>query len=575
MIKGRTFYSRRVYVLHGLLLVVVLAVSYYSVRAQYEALRDGRIEEARTDQQLTTRVAALTLQNQFLLFQRNLIDYDRERPVSQLTPTGWTAALAITNPRGGGFDVRYGSAEPFTRLLAEKPWMAETKVPVAVMTAEGRIALAVPQRRGGRVVMALVAGDQVAQDTQAVTQRNGPAATALSAPALVGYSGRILASSVGTSLGKVVTDCVAPSLAPTVETMVASANPDSRLFDDGDTTLVAVQPVIVTPGVKWCVASVRTGLAEQVSQELRPLFWQMLSQTAVMMLAAAAVLVSTTLSLHRGRRRIETLRTDMINRDLAKARRIQLSWLPAPVFDGANVKIAAENRPALHISGDFYNWFDLPGSEEDRTHKTAIVIGDVSGHGVPAAFLMANTQMLVRSTLPTVRDPAACLEAVNRQICNLVTSGQFVTMMILVFDHDTSGLEIASAGHHAPLLRRDGRVELLAIDTQLVVGVDDTVEYQTQRFRTRPGDTFLLYTDGAIEMSNPAGEQFRIDRLEQSFAAASELPQEAVADVSRALDAFRKEVEAEDDLTLLAVQVIASGVETDESNDQSLAASGA
>ena len=574
MIKGRTFYSRRVYVLHGLLLVAVLAVSYFSVRAQYEALRDGRIEEARTDQQLTTRIAALTLQNQFQLFQRSLIDYDHNRPVSQLAPAGWAAALATTNDRGG-FDVRHGSAEPFTRLLAEKPWVAQTKEPVALVTAEGRIAIAVPRRRGGAVVMALVSGDQVAQDTQAVTQRNGPAVSGLSAPALVGQAGRVIASSVGVSLGKLVTACVPEPLAPTVETMVASGNADSRLFDDGDTSLVSVQPVAIAQNVKWCVICVRTGLAEQVSQELRPLFWQMLSQTAVMMLAAAAVLVSTTLSLHRGRRRIETLRTDMINRDLAKARRIQLSWLPPPVFDGRNVKIAAENRPALHISGDFYNWFDVPGAEEDRSHKTAIVIGDVSGHGVPAAFLMANTQMLVRSTLPTVRDPAACLEAVNRQICNLVTSGQFVTMMILVFDHDNGGLEIASAGHHAPVLRRDGRVELLAIDTQLVVGVDDTVEYQTQRFRTRPGDTFLLYTDGAIEMTDPAGEQFRIDRLERAFATASELPQEAVADVSRALDDFRKEAEAEDDLTLLAVQVIASGVEADESNDQSLAASGA
>ncbi|MDB5327958.1 MAG: serine/threonine protein phosphatase, partial [Phycisphaerales bacterium] len=249
------------------------------------------------------------------------------------------------------------------------------------------------------------------------------------------------------------------------------------------------------------------------------------------------------------------------------------NWLPAPQFDGPHVTIAAENKPALHISGDFYNWFELPRGEDDRSHKTVVVIGDVSGHGLPAAFLMATTQLLVRNTMPRLRDPGACLAEINRQLCTLVYNGQFVTMMILVIDHDNAGLEIASAGHHAPLRRRDGEVECLPIDPQLVVGVDDSVEYQTQRFRTRPGDTFLLFTDGAIEMTNPAGEQFRIERLHQAFATAGDTPRGLVADINRTLETFRGGTDAEDDLTILAAQVVQADVGTITDTDQTFAAS--
>jgi sigma-B regulation protein RsbU (phosphoserine phosphatase) len=185
---------------------------------------------------------------------------------------------------------------------------------------------------------------------------------------------------------------------------------------------------------------------------------------------------------------------------------------------------------------------------------------------------MATTQLLVRNTMPRLRDPGACLGEVNRQLSTLVYNGQFVTMMILVIDHDNAGLEIASAGHHAPLLRRGGHVESLPIDPQLVVGVDSSVEYQTQRFRTQNGDTFLLFTDGAIEMTNAAGEQFRADRLSQAFAATAESARDVVAGISRALDQFRGEEEAEDDLTLLAVQVVQTDVGAAEQDGAALAA---
>ncbi|HEX8325530.1 MAG TPA: PP2C family protein-serine/threonine phosphatase [Tepidisphaeraceae bacterium] len=566
------------FAVHGLLLLAVLASAYLSVRAQYEALRDSQLEEARTDQQLTTRVGAFALQTQFQLLISGLTALDRDEALSPTVPTNWLNALALVDTRSGQWQtVRQGDAASITKIIREAEWVTRVTSPTAaVLPSDAGIAVAVPLRDGRHVAVALLSPAQITQDMQSFTQRAGTASTPSSVAShaiLTADDGRVLASSTPARAGVWLQASLDPAVARQFNTMLASGNAGSELISAGGTTVLSVQSFAVLPGIRWHVVAVRPDVSAALSEKLRPLFWQLLSQSALMLAAVAIVLVSTTVSLTRGRRRIERLRTEMLNRDLQKARRIQLNWLPAPQFDGEYVRIAAENKPALHISGDFYNWFELPRGEDDPTHKTVIVIGDVSGHGLPAAFLMATTQLLVRNLMPRVRDPGACLGEINRQLCTLVYNGQFVTMMILVIDHDNAGLEIASAGHHAPLLKRDGVAESLPIDPQLVVGVDETVEYQTQRFRTRPGDAFLLFTDGAIEMTDPNGEQFRLDRLAQAFAAANGTPCETVAAINRTLDAFRGEADPEDDLTLMAAQITTAGIDAPVAGNPSLATS--
>lgn len=573
MIAGKKFYSRRVFAVHGLLLSAVLLTAYLSVGAQYAAMRDQQLQEAQTDQQLTTRVAAITLQNQFQLLMRGLAEPDGQGKVT-FGPTNWIKSMALID-RSVGTPVatRPGGAAELEPIIAKAPWLAMTHdAPAFQVDNTGHLTLAVPVRDGQRVAVALLSSEQIYQDILSLTQRAGRSASSLPVTVLTSEEGQIVAGPPTTSTDGWIQSSLDANIAAKLNQMIATGNAGTELLPEGDTSFVSIQPFSIAPGVRWRVVGVRTGLRGAVADQLRPLFWQLLTQAALMIGAVVLVLLSTTVSLMRGRRRIEALRTEMLNRDLQKARRIQLNWLPAPQFDSPHVAIAAENKPALHISGDFYNWFELPRGEDDRSLKTVVVIGDVSGHGLPAAFLMATTQLLVRNTMPRLRDPGACLAEVNRQLSTLVYNGQFVTMMILVIDHDNAGLEIASAGHHAPLLRRGGHVESLPIDPQLVVGVDCSVEYQTQRFRTQPGDTFLLFTDGAIEMTNATGEQFRAERLVQAFAACGDVAREVVEGVSRALDQFRGEEEAEDDLTLLAVQVVQTDIAADEKNDAALAA---
>src|SRR5262249_30578646 len=149
--------------------------------------------------------------------------------------------------------------------------------------------------------------------------------------------------------------------------------------------------------------------------------------------------------LIRSRVRLERTRHEILTRELEQARQIQLAWLPDLKSVPSGLEVSAANLPASHISGDFYNWFKLPvptGATGGReVEKVAIVIGDVTGHGMAAAFLMATTQLLVRMTLSRYQDPGRCLFEVNRQLCTQGFQGQFVTMLVIVLDPAANTLE--------------------------------------------------------------------------------------------------------------------------------------
>ena len=122
------------------------------------------------------------------------------------------------------------------------------------------------------------------------------------------------------------------------------------------------------------------------------LFHRIVLWAVFVVVAMTGILVSTAVQMIRGRVKMERIRHEVLTRELERARQIQQAWLPRTAPACRWLDIAAVNYPAQHISGDFYNWFDLPDG------RTAVVIGDVTGHGMSAAFLMATTQLLVRTT---------------------------------------------------------------------------------------------------------------------------------------------------------------------------------
>ena len=303
---------------------------------------------------------------------------------------------------------------------------------------------------------------------------------------------------------------------------------------------------------------------------------------AVMVLAISVVLVSSAIQLIRGRSRLESLRTEMIDRELREARQIQLMWLPRDTTHqpGDQVEIAAENIPASHISGDFYNYFDLPDG------RTALVIGDVTGHGLVAAFLMATTQLLVRTTLQRLSDPGMALEDVNNQLCSQSYHGQFVTLQLIIIDEAAKQILAASAGHPPPLAcGQDGTWRALPLEPQLVLGVLAESRYPTAAISLEDSQALLLYTDGVIEVKNSREKRFNLDQLLEQLnlraaARASEADgegrsacpssaRELVEETFFIVREFAGDTPQDDDLTLVAVHLLSRRAPRPNSSDKS------
>jgi serine phosphatase RsbU (regulator of sigma subunit) len=311
-------------------------------------------------------------------------------------------------------------------------------------------------------------------------------------------------------------------------------------------SVVAVHEVNVLDK-HWYV--VTTTPLSDVDGVVNPLFRQSLFWAIFVAVSMTAILLSTAIQLIRSRVRAERERHAILEKEVRQAREIQLHWLPRPRANDGILDIATINQPASRISGDFYNWFDLPDG------RTAVVIGDVTGHGMAAAFLMATTQLLVRNTLPLSEDPGRCLEEINRQLCTQVFNGQFVTIQILVLDPPTGRVEISTAGHPGPLMGSGESFQRLRLEPNLVLGVDKTATYPTEIFQLAPMATLLLYTDGVVDVESAKGTRFGTERLQQSLYGQSGGAEHAIHAVLKQIDAFRGRIPLGDDLTMVAIQL--------------------
>jgi len=320
-------------------------------------------------------------------------------------------------------------------------------------------------------------------------------------------------------------------------------------FKDGvrEPAMVTAQPIDLPDGKKWWLA-VSSTLAE-VDAAVGAFFRRVVIGAGLVIFAMTAILVSTSTQMIRGRLRLERVQREMLTRELDQAREIQLLWLPERQGVQIPLDIAAVNRPASHVSGDFYNWFEIGDG------RACVVIGDVTGHGLPAAFLMATTQLLVRTIISRVFDPGQCLREVNRQLCTHVFSGQFVTLLVMLIDTERNIVELATAGHPAPFVGSGDEFAPLPVDPQLVIAIDDNVAYKTQRFQLKPGTSLLLYTDGVTDVQAPDGSRLGDDGVRKALYGSFTKAQTLLDSVLDTVESFRAGREMADDLTLVAVQL--------------------
>ena len=239
-----------------------------------------------------------------------------------------------------------------------------------------------------------------------------------------------------------------------------------------------------------------------------------------------------------------------IDEDLHTARILQESILPTDFSAYTGTAIAASMRPAFEVGGDFYDVFPLGGG------RLGLVIADVSGKGMAAAFFMAVTRTLLRGTALAGASLCECITHVNRTLCRENPIDMFVTALYAELDEHSGAVNFVNAGHCEPIVTSpNGTTRLLRRSGNPPLGVIADRAFAEHSFTLAPGEMLFLYTDGVTEAANRAGEFFRIKRLvdiAERFAAQS--PHDLLQAVADNVERFSVGTVQADDITCLVVR---------------------
>jgi serine phosphatase RsbU (regulator of sigma subunit) len=328
--------------------------------------------------------------------------------------------------------------------------------------------------------------------------------------------------------------------------------------------------LLVARGPAWSVpTAVALGLAMLAAASalgfLAYLRLGLLLDAAVPVLGLAATfatLMGTTLAQAQAQRRAlrrqlaaEREAAARVAGELEAARRIQMGTLPraADVVAGDDrVALHAVLEPARAVGGDFYDFFRLDGD------RLCVLVGDVSGNGVPGSLFMAVSKALCKNAvLRHAGDLAAAMREASVALARDNAEALFASVWVGVLDAGTGRLEYCNAGHEpAWLLAADGAApRSLADGGGLPLGLADGDEYVTAACGLRTGDTLCLLTDGVTETGGPGGDLYGRTRLASRLRALSGTGVDAVAGAIRAdIAAFAAGTEIEDDIALLVLR---------------------
>ena len=187
---------------------------------------------------------------------------------------------------------------------------------------------------------------------------------------------------------------------------------------------------------------------------------------------------------------------------------IQQTLLPQSVPDLPGWEVSRYYQPAREVGGDFYDFLDLP------TGETALVVGDVTDKGVPAALVMATTRAILRAAAERLIGPGEVLQRANDLLYPDIPPKMFVTCLYAVLEPEGGVLRYANAGHDLPYRRTaTGLDELRATGTPL--GLMPGMSYEEKEVTLLPGESVLLYRDGLVEAHNEKHEMFGFPRLRE------------------------------------------------------------
>jgi phosphoserine phosphatase RsbU/P len=240
---------------------------------------------------------------------------------------------------------------------------------------------------------------------------------------------------------------------------------------------------------------------------------------------------------------------DRLDKELAGAASMQRLLLPRAIPPHASISFGSFYQTSRHAGGDYYDVLPLG---DDRF---GILVADVSGHGAPAAIVMAMIRAVVHTYPGVADDPPAVLHYINRHFQFLWDTSMYATATYAVLDAARGTMQLASAGHPLPIVApRGGGITLPTIDTTMCLLWQELTEVPCAEFALAPGDRWVFFTDGITDREAPDGRMFDPEGLSAAVARHSNhTPADMVNAIVGELDAFSSGQEPEDDQTLLIV----------------------
>ena len=239
---------------------------------------------------------------------------------------------------------------------------------------------------------------------------------------------------------------------------------------------------------------------------------------------------------------------DRLDKELAGAAQMQRQLLPPTMPKHDSVSFGSFYQTSRHAGGDYYDVLPLG---DDRL---GVLVADVSGHGAPAAIVMAMIRAVVHTYPGIADDPPAVLHYINRHFQFLWETPMYATAVYAVVDAKRRTVRVSSAGHPLPLTSRKGEVSSPALDTAMCLLWDELGDVPCVEVAIAPGDRWVFFTDGITDRMSCDGSMFDLPRLSAALTEhGSKSAEGIVSAIVTTLEAFSTGCEPEDDQTLLVV----------------------
>ena len=240
-----------------------------------------------------------------------------------------------------------------------------------------------------------------------------------------------------------------------------------------------------------------------------------------------------------------------MEKELALAQEIQLTLLPKGPPSLRGYDIAGTYIPSTQVGGDYYDY--IPCDEG----RIGIAVGDVTGHGTPAALLMSTLQAGLRAQLETNQSVSELMTRLNSMLCRSTTPETFATLFFAILEPERKRLRFSNAGHNYPvLINAQGEIRYLE-KGGLLLGVMDDIRHEEDEVKLSSGDVVVFYTDGVTEADDSNGIMFGEERLEQIIrdergGSAGEVLEKILQEVEQ----FSGRASYQDDITMVALKVL-------------------